>query len=106
MADNTKPRQRWNATGADDTNPTGNLTPPPSIRNAGAPVELRRNPGACIVCARPLEEAELVCRAVRTLRSGEWIGGRGEYRTYRCDCGTLRRVLHSVQMPAHRGRRG
>nr|MBA4157650.1 hypothetical protein [Gemmatimonadota bacterium] len=39
MIHTEKPRQRWNATGADDTDSTGNLTPRPGVRHGAADPE-------------------------------------------------------------------
>lgn len=102
MATNTKPRQLVQATGATDPNPVFNLT---SGTDSGkAPVPLRRDSGHCHTCGRPLDDAAEVRRNWRLLRSGEHIGGTGEFRTYRCPCGERRRLLHTVWMPPYRGR--
>ncbi|MGH7458794.1 MAG: hypothetical protein ACREKN_06920 [Longimicrobiaceae bacterium] len=65
--------------------------------------ELRADRATCRRCAAPLAGAALVRRSWRTIRAGEWIGGRGEYVTVRCECGETRRLLHSVQMAPYRG---
>ncbi|HET7321429.1 MAG TPA: hypothetical protein VFI96_02970 [Longimicrobiaceae bacterium] len=106
MLTNTTPRQRWHATGANDFELPQKITLGSDTGHAPGAIPLRRDPGACRACGRPLEGAELVRRSWRKLRSGEWAGGRGEFRLYRCRCGALRRVLWSVDMPRPGAKRG
>jgi predicted DNA-binding transcriptional regulator AlpA len=53
---------------------------------------------------RPLDERRIVRRTWRKIRSGEWIGSRGEFRVLACECGAERGVLWSVDMAPWPGR--
>jgi hypothetical protein len=102
MGAKTAARQRATATGPrDEINDTPKVTASTDTRHA---VELRRHPGCCPRCGAPLDAERVVRRSWRLIRSGEYIGGTGEYRTYRCPCGATRRELHAVWMPRYRGR--
>jgi hypothetical protein len=65
-------------------------------------MDLRADGARCRACGAPLADAPVIRRSFRLLRSGEWIGSRGEFVTLRCGCGERRRILWSVFMRPHR----
>ena len=60
--------------------------------------EPRSDAGTCHTCARPLEFAQVVSRRYRKLRSGDWIGSRGESETRVCVCGRRIRLMRAVNL--------
>ena len=60
--------------------------------------ELRANAGRCYGCGASLAAAHLVRRSWRKIRSGDWIGSRGEYVTLVCVCGRRIRLMRAVNM--------
>lgn len=60
--------------------------------------DLRADGGGCRACGAPLANAHVLSRSWCKIRSGEWIGDRGEYVTLRCACGRTTRLLWAVSM--------
>ena len=60
--------------------------------------DIRADDYRCRACGAPLADAPVVRRSWRVIRSGEWIGSRGEFVTVRCGCGERRRMLWTVDM--------
>lgn len=54
---------------------------------------------SCYCCGGPLASAAVEQRRYRRLRWGPQIGGLGEYRKLRCDCGHTGTYLWNVVMP-------
>lgn len=64
--------------------------------------ELRSDGDRCYGCSAPLSDATVLSRSWCKIRSGEWIGDRGEYATLQCRCGQKVRLLWAVNMaPRH-----
>ena len=64
--------------------------------------DLRSNGERCVCCGALLADAPVLSRSWHLIRSGEWIGSRGEYVTLRCGCGRQARLLWTVNMaPQH-----
>ncbi len=66
--------------------------------------ELRSDGNRCFTCNASLGDATVISRSWCKIRSGEWIGDRGEYVTLRCGCGRKVRLLWAVNMEPWQGR--
>ena len=60
--------------------------------------ELRSDGHRCYDCGAPLAGARVLSRSWRKIRSGEWIGSRGEFVTLACACRSRVRMLWGVSM--------
>jgi hypothetical protein len=64
--------------------------------------EIRADGDRCRECGAPLASAKHVRTSWRAIRSGEFQGGRGEFRYMRCACGALNRMFWSVTPAPYR----
>lgn len=60
--------------------------------------DLRADRDCCYSCGALLANAPVFSRSWCKIRSGEWIGSRGEYVTLRCGCGRRVRLLWAVNI--------
>ena len=58
----------------------------------------RANRSCCPAFGAPLAAAAEIRRSWHLIRSGEWLGCRGEFATVRRSCGEERLLLWTVQM--------